>query len=127
MTNAKPKILLIDDTSAFLLILNSILKENYETYIATSGTSGLDIAGKVLPDLVILDVMMPGLSGYDVLQAMKGDAALKNTPVILITGKTSPENEAKGYALGAAGYIKKPFEALQILSGVEAVLEGTRA
>ena len=108
--DAKPKALLVDDTSAFLMILNSILKADYEIFIATNGTDALETMRTAMPDVVLLDVMMPGMSGLEVLAAAKADDALKAIPIIMITGKTGDEDEEKGFALGAAGYIGKPFD-----------------
>jgi len=118
----KKKILLIDDSDSFILILNSILKDDYETLISLDGEDGLDTARVTKPDLILLDVVMPGMSGYEVLETLKADDTLQSIPVILISGKSSEESEAKGYALGAAGYIKKPFEKAAVKDMVDSVL-----
>jgi len=119
---AKQKILIIDDSDSFLLILNSFLENDYETWISLDGEGGLEMAKSAKPDLILLDVMMPGLSGYDVIKELKGNEELKSVPVILITGKDSDENEAEGLALGAAGYIKKPFDHETVIDMVKKVL-----
>ena len=106
LMSEKKKILLIDDTETFLFMLTQILKDDYNLAIAKNGEDGLEIAKEQTPDLILLDIVMPGMSGYDVLKELKSDAKMKHIPVILITGN-SPEDE--GYSLGAAGYIKKPF------------------
>jgi len=105
----RQKILLIDDTPAILHVLNNILKDDYDIIVAKSGEQGLLSAKKFLPDLILLDVLMPGLSGYDVLETLKSDDVTKSIPVMLISGMDSDEDEVKGYELGAADYIKKPF------------------
>ncbi|MCL2388175.1 MAG: response regulator [Defluviitaleaceae bacterium] len=120
---SRKKILIVDDTETFLYILNHILKENYETIISKSGEDGLETAKLTKPDLILLDVMMPGMSGYDVLRELKADDQLKEIPVILITGNSTEENEAEGYALGAADYIKKPFVKSLVIERVTAVIE----
>lgn len=105
----RQKILLIDDTPAILHVLNNILKDDYGILVAKSGEQGIISAKKFLPDLILLDVLMPGLSGYEVLEMLKSDETTKSIPVVLISGMDSDEDELKGYELGAADYIKKPF------------------
>ncbi|MCL2851441.1 MAG: response regulator [Defluviitaleaceae bacterium] len=116
------KILLIDDSDSFILILNNILKDDYETLISLDGEDGLETARLTMPDLILLDIVMPGLSGYDVLKALKADKALKSIPVILISGKDSDTSKAKGYTLGAADYIKKPFETDIVKDKVDSIM-----
>jgi len=123
----RQKILMVDDTEVYLYTLNSTLKEDYDTIIAKSGEEGLDTARLVMPDLILLDVMMPGLSGYDVLEALKADEKLKSIPVILISGKDSDENEARGYELGAVDYIKKPFVRTEVKSRIDSVMKASTA
>ena len=110
ITQEKKKVLMIDDTEEYLLILNEILMEEYKTIIALDGEDGLDVAKTTKPDIILLDVMMPIMDGYEVLTELKKDPALKDIPVILVTGKTQAADEAKGYEMGAAGYIRKPFQ-----------------
>jgi len=107
----KRKILLIDDTPAVLHILVSILKNDYDMVIGINGEQGLGLAKKIVPDLIILDVVMPDMSGYDVMKALNDDDATKQIPVILISGKSSDKDEETICALGAADFIKKPFDA----------------
>ena len=118
MSNRK-KILLVDDTPAFLVILNNILKNDYDTMISKSGEDALKTALLVMPDLILLDVIMPGMSGYEVLAALKADEKLKHIPVILVTGKNNDEHKVKG--MGAVGYIKKPFDKDIVLSEVNKI------
>jgi CheY-like chemotaxis protein len=119
----KKKILMIDDTDTFLFILNHILGIDYDTFISKSGEDGLAVAREETPDLILLDVMMPGMTGFDVLRELKADAALKDIPVILITGNSSEEEENAGYALGAVAYIKKPFVKSIVLEIVQGTLQ----
>ena len=119
----KQKVLIVDDTNAFLLILNSILKADYEVLIATNGEDALAAARAQKPDLVLLDIIMPGMTGFEVLEIMRNDAELKDMAVIMITGKVSPEHEEKGRTLGAADYIKKPFQAADVKMRVDSVIK----
>jgi len=115
------KILLVDDTPTFLVVLNNILKNDYETMVSTSGEDALRTALLVVPDLILLDVLMPKMTGYEVLAALKADEKVKHIPVILVSGKDSDEDEAKGFKLGAAGYIKKPFDNDTVVSEVNRI------
>lgn len=119
----RKKILLIDDTGSFLMQLSNILKDDYETMISKNGEDGLETAKLTIPDLIFLDVMMPGLSGYEVLEVLKNDEELKHIPVFMITAESSVENEAKGYELGAIGYVKKPFERDEVKNKVHDILD----
>ncbi|MCL2619264.1 MAG: response regulator, partial [Defluviitaleaceae bacterium] len=119
---AKQKILMIDDSDSFILILNSILKEDYETLISLDGEDGLETAELTKPDLILLDVVMPGMSGYEVLEKLKASETLRHIPVILITGKKSEDSEAKGYALGAADFIRKPFDRATVREKVDKLM-----
>ena len=123
---ARKKILLIDDTESFLYILNDILMNDYETIIAKNGEDGLETAKLVMPDLILLDVVMPGLSGYDVLQTLKADDKMKAIPVILITGMDSQGDVAKGYKLGAVDYIKKPFKRALVKDKIDSIMGQSR-
>ena len=122
----RKKVLIIDDTDSYLLILNNILKDDYETLISKDGEDGLETAEITKPDIILLDVMMPGMSGYEVLEKLKADENLKSIPVVLISGKGSDENEAKGFDLGASAYIKKPFEKSEVKDKVDFILRSHR-
>ena len=116
------KILLVDDTPAILHVVISILDE-YDTLIAKNGEQGLEAAKNLKPDMILLDVMMPGMSGFDVLKELKADEETKSIHVILVSGKESNENEAKGYSLGATDYIQKPFDESIIKHKVKFIME----
>jgi putative two-component system response regulator len=96
----RKKILLVDDTESFLFILNDILMHDYDTIISKNGEDALETAKMVKPDLILLDVLMPGMSGLDVMGALNADDEMKSIPVILITGMDSEEDVAKGYEMG---------------------------
>jgi len=102
-------ILLIDDTPGILRILNDILKDSYDIIIAKSGQEGVAIAKEQQPDLIVLDVLMPELSGIEVFNLLKDSEETADIPVIFITGQASSEDEEEGYSLGVMDYIKKPF------------------
>ena len=109
MSYTKPCILIIDDTPVQLRILSQILSSSYDIRVATCGQKGLEIAEKHPVDLILLDIMMYGMSGYEVLSALKQSDTAKNIPVIFISAMNTSEHETKGIAAGAVDYITKPF------------------
>jgi diguanylate cyclase (GGDEF)-like protein/PAS domain S-box-containing protein len=110
MLRAKPRVLAIDDTPANLLTLGAVLKNDYDLQIATSGLMGLDLAIKAPPDLILLDIMMPGIDGFETCRRIKAEPTLKDIPVIFITALNAIESEIQGLALGALDYINKPIQ-----------------
>lgn len=106
----KPTILVVDDMTTTLLLLHDLLKDTYEVKIAKSGTKALEILESPNDiDLILLDVEMPDINGYDVCKRIKNNETIKNIPIIFITGRTSQEDEEYGLNLGAIDYITKPF------------------
>ena len=106
----KRTILLVDDTPANIQVAQSILKDDYKIRIATNGPKALELTkASPLPDLILLDVMMPDMDGYEVCALLKGDPATHDIPVIFLTGKTEAEDETRGFQVGAVDYIHKPF------------------
>ena len=113
------KILIADDEPDIVKILQFRLKgQGYEVIIAVNGQEALDMAGKVNPDLILLDVSMPFLKGDEVCQKIKADEALKHIPVLLMTASTRIANEESVLQLGAQGFILKPFETEEFLETV---------
>jgi phosphoserine phosphatase RsbU/P len=108
-TIEKQIILIVDDEAANISILGQTLMDEYELRVATNGTTALTIAASDLPDLILLDVMMPGLDGYEVCKKLKTMEATRNIPIIFVTVRSNEEYETKGLELGAVDYITKPF------------------
>ena len=106
---ARQKILIVDDTLANIEILYKVLQGEYDLFFARNGRDCLKIAGRELPDLVLLDVMMPDMDGYHVCAQLKGDPRTRQIPVIFITAMGSAEDEAKGLHCGAIDYLTKPI------------------
>jgi PleD family two-component response regulator len=105
-----PLILVVDDTSKNIEVLGTILdKEGYRISAAMSGEQALAILGETDPDLILLDVMMPDMDGYEVCRRIKMDEAKKSIPVIFLTAKTAMEDIVKGFDAGGVDYISKPF------------------
>ena len=119
---AKRSILIIDDEKSNLNVLGHTLRRDYTVYTAKTGKTGLEIADEYLPDVILLDIVMPDMDGYEVMSKLKSSDRLKNIPVILVTGLTNKESVEKGMSMGAAGYIFKPFKAAEILEIVASLL-----
>ncbi len=120
MTEPKKKLLLVvDDTPTNVAAVSGILKDPFRTKIATNGEKALAIAAAPeKPDLILLDVMMPGMDGFEVCRRLKQDPATRDIPVIFLTAKTDAIDEERGFALGAVDYIHKPFSTPLVLARV---------
>ncbi|PIE73432.1 MAG: hypothetical protein CSA20_02995 [Deltaproteobacteria bacterium] len=103
------KILVIDDDTSHLTLLQTALQKEYTVHIAASGQEGIETAVNESPDLILLDVSMPGMDGYEVCSTLKRDKKTRHIPVIFITAKTRGDEEYKGLSVGAIDYIVKPF------------------
>jgi CheY-like chemotaxis protein len=103
------RILLIDDEELEITFLVDTLKEDYEIISASDGVTALESAGRNMPDLILLDVMMPGIDGFEVCRRLKADSRTKEIPVIFITGLSDAAFETRGLKMGAVDYISKPF------------------
>jgi len=106
---AKNKILIVDDDRANLMYLDNLLSADHELHIAKDGAQALKRADEYIPDLILLDIVMPGMNGYEVLSELKKSEKTRDIPVIFITGLDTDEDEMKGLELGADDYIGKPF------------------
>jgi diguanylate cyclase (GGDEF)-like protein len=118
-SNDKCRILVIDDEKTNLLILYKILSPDYMIFTAKSGSEGLRQAASERPDIILLDIIMPDMSGFDVLKVLKSDPELKDIPVIIITGLDNESDEEKGFLLGAVDYIFKPFKNTIVMARVK--------
>jgi diguanylate cyclase (GGDEF)-like protein len=105
----KNSILIIDDELSNLKLLTHILESDYTIYIAKNGANGIEKAKELMPDLILLDIVMPEIDGYEVLVALKSCEETKQIPVVFISELASDEDEEKGLSLDAADYISKPF------------------
>src|SRR6201996_1190472 len=127
--NQKKTVLLVDDAPANIQVVNLILKDIYKLRIATNGAKALELANATPPpDLILLDVMMPEMDGYEVCTRLKGDSHTRDIPVIFLTGQTESEDETRGFEVGAVDYIHKPFSPAVVRARVQThlVLRGTR-
>jgi CheY-like chemotaxis protein len=109
MEEKKQTILIVDDEPGNIEILSETLGDSYEILFAMSGKEALEIASRQIPDMIILDIIMPVMSGYEVLQSLKQHTQLNEIPVVFITALDQEDQETRGLALGAVDYISKPF------------------
>ncbi len=120
----KPTILVVDDTPDNLSLMSGLLKDLYRVKVANSGDKALKIAqSDNPPDLILLDIMMPGLSGYDVCKILKDDPATRSVPIIFLTAMTATEDEKKGLEMGAVDFITKPVNPPIVMARVATQLQ----
>jgi putative two-component system response regulator len=112
-------ILLVDDNMASLSMGKNILKDKYNVFPIPSGEKLFDILRKVSPDLILLDVEMPGMDGYEVIKKLKAEKKYQDIPVIFLTSQSDPGNELEGLRLGAIDYVPKPFSPALLLQRIE--------
>jgi class 3 adenylate cyclase len=119
----KPQLLVVDDTPDNLFLMQALLDEKYDVRIAASGAEALEQVRMKQPDLILLDIMMPGMDGHEVMRRLRLNPKTESIPVIFLTALTSIEEEQAGLDLGAADYITKPISPPIVLARVQAHLE----
>jgi len=123
MQKSEASILIVDDRQENLMLLKSILKkEGYQVRAAVNGNMALESVKAELPDLILLDIMMPVMSGFEVCRQLKEDETTREIPVIFLSAMQEPDDKVKAFTLGGVDYITKPFEAKEVLSRVKAHL-----
>jgi two-component system, sensor histidine kinase and response regulator len=121
------KILIVDDTPANIDVLDQFLeKEGYKISVAPCGEAALDLAARIIPDLILLDIMMPGIDGFETCLRLKADAATREIPIIFITAKNETEDIVKGFSLGGVDYITKPFRQEEVRARIHLHLKMQR-
>ena len=120
--SGKPTLLIVDDQVLNLHILSHIFQVDHTIRTATSGQQALDACEQELPDLVLLDVVMPGMNGHQVCAYLKANPRTRDVPIIFVTGQNNPEEESVGLALGAADFISKPVNAAVVRARVRGQL-----
>ncbi len=122
-TTAKKSLVIVEDDESIALAERLILQEQFNVHIARDGEEGLALVKKHKPHAVVLDIMMPKLSGFEVCKRIREDASIKNTKVVMVTAKDQQRDETKGLDTGADDYIMKPFEPAELLHVVNQVLK----
>ena len=119
----KPTLLIVDDTPANLTLLMGLLKDTYRVKVANNGQKAIELAISSPPDLILLDIMMPGIDGYEVCTQLKSIESTKNIPIIFLTAKVSPEDEEHGFNVGAADFIHKPLNPTVVMARINTHLK----
>lgn len=129
MTDAKkPLVLIIDDSMKNLQVMGTMLRKiDCEIAVANSGEIGLSITGQVTPDLILLDIMMPVMDGFEVCRRLQENETTRHIPVIFITAKTNVQDVVKGFELGAVDYVMKPFHSAELQARVKNHLDLKRS
>jgi len=115
-------VLIVDDTEANVDILVDALAEEYDIAVAMDGESALEIVADEKPDLILLDIMMPGMNGFEVCEKLKADRTTRDIPVMFLSGKTEAAEKEKGMAMGAVDFITKPIDVAAIQQKVKHIL-----
>ncbi len=120
----KPRVLIVEDEPNIVLSLEILLQRaGYETAFSADGEAALELIRRTRPDVVLLDIMLPKLNGYEVCRVVKSDPTLSSIPVVMLTAKGQEVEILKGLELGASAYIAKPFGNAEVLEAVRAALE----
>jgi len=119
----KSTVLIIEDEHSIAKAQELILSEKYIVHLAHDGLSGLEAVRHIKPDLVVLDIMMPKMSGFEVCKKIRKDLGLSSTKIVMVTAKNQDKDEALGMEIGADDYIMKPFEPEELLHVVHQVLQ----
>ncbi len=119
----KSKILAVDDNEINLAVIEELLESQYNLMTVSTGIDALKIAHEFQPDLIILDIMLEDMNGYDVCQQIRKDPLLRHTKIIMVSAKAMKSDRLKGYQVGADGYLTKPFDGEELLAMVCAHLQ----
>ena len=117
------KILIVDDEPNIVMSLEyAFKKKDFEVFIARDGTEALEIAIKEEPDLILLDIMMPEMDGFETLKRVKNNQDLNHTKVVFLSAKSKEKDIEKGLKMGADGYMTKPFSIKKVITDIEGLL-----
>lgn len=118
------KIIIADDEHKILMSLEYSFKKNgYDVYIARDGTEVLEFLKNMIPDVILLDIMMPNLDGFSTLEIIKQNEKLRNTKVIFLSAKNNPKDIEKGLEIGADAYVTKPYSIKKLIQQIEEMFE----
>jgi len=118
------KILIVDDEPNIVMSLEyAFKKKDFSVYIARDGTEALDIAEREKPDIILLDIMMPQMDGYETLEKVRSNKKLSHTKVVFLSAKSKEKDIEKGLKMGADGYMTKPFSIKKVISDVEELIK----
>ena len=112
MSEKEGNILIVEDSELNIAVLSDILGEKYELHIARNGQDGIEMAKSILPDLILLDIVLPRMDGYEVISVLRKEWETKDIPIVFVTALNNVDDERKGLLMGADDYINKPFDPL---------------
>lgn len=118
----KSKILAVDDNSINLAVIEELLGSQYNLMTVSTGIDALKMAQEFRPDLIILDIMIPDMNGYEVCQQIRKNSSLRHTKIIMVSAKAMTSDRLKGYQVGTDDYLTKPFDEEELLAKVDAHL-----
>jgi len=116
-------IFVVDDNGVNLIMVEEMLTDHYEVITMISASIMFELFEKIIPDLILLDIMMPDINGFEALEKLKANTQYAEIPVVFLTGKTDAATEALGFAKGISGFIKKPFTEQELLGCIKKILE----
>lgn len=122
-TTRKNTILVVDDQPQNIRLIGTLLREHYNLLIADNGPKAIETARGKLPDLILLDIMMPDMSGFEVCEILKSDEQTREIPIIFLTAKTETEDILRAFEIGGVDYVTKPFNALEVMARIKTHLE----
>jgi len=114
MSETKNSILVVDDNDINIAILEDILKHDYEVHSAKDGVEAIEMVKDIMPDILLLDVVLPKMGGFEVIKILKEDPSTNEIPIIFVTALSDVDNERHGLQLGADDYIQKPFDPVSV-------------
>jgi CheY-like chemotaxis protein len=124
MNERKPLVLIVDDVPKNIQLLSLILsRKNYEIAFAVSGEQALEMLESISPELILLDIVMPGMDGFEVCEKIRANPVTEGIPIIFLTGRAAAEDIKKGFQTGAVDYISKPFNSEELLARVKTHIE----
>ena len=115
---AKKRVLAVDDNELNIEIIKEVLDDEYNLKIATTGEKALEVAVDFRPDIILLDIMLPGMDGYEVCQQIRANPALRDTRIIMVSAKAMTSERIEGYEAGANVYIAKPFNGNELMTKI---------
>ncbi len=124
ITKDKAKVLIVEDSEANIMIMESFLvRENYDVFIARDGEEAIARVSEIEPDLILLDLDLPKMNGYEVTEKLKSDQQLRFIPIVIVTAQNEMKSKLKGIELGADDYLMKPFNKIELLTRVKSLVK----
>jgi CheY-like chemotaxis protein len=127
MMQTQDKILVVDDDLYNIAILKELLDDHYDLQISSNGEQAVEIVREFQPDMILLDIMMPGMDGYEVCRRLRENSMLRDTKIIMVSARAMRIEQSNGYHVGADGYITKPFDGDDLLEKVRVHLHAKNA